>query len=287
MKTLLDRIISGNYGLFFEADPPPANPPADPPPSDPPPGLPPKDAEPPGLPPKDPNAPPPEVVTYDFEADTAGLKGIDLKGEKILGKFNGVEDLLKSYGELESFKGKKVEDFIKEAGYFAPEEYDFGDHGKEWDEETRGAVVESFKTMKLTQEQATAALPIVMDLGQELATALGTQELMNEWGLTGEAFKAKEAQVAKWAGENIPDDVYSALEKLGAGGMIAAEAMMRSNQERPLWTGADAGVDLADISQKITDVEAKMKGMTPGSAEYKALEKQRIELYRKKNPPKA
>lgn len=277
---ILRQIGAGTYGIAYEEAPPAGGlPPADPPSG----GLPPQDPPAAGLPPQDPppadpNAPPP--TAYDFTTDTAGLNAIDLQGTGFGGgKFKSVADLDKGYVELESFKGKKSEELAKELGYFAPETYDFGDSGKDWDEKTTGAVADIFKGGNCSQEQVAYLMPHLMEATEGLSTIKANVELMERWNLTGEAFKAKEADIVTWAKANLPPESYARYAEAGAQGMLEVEGLMALNKEKPLWSGA-GHVDTKGGQEKIVAIEAKMTSLKKGSAEYTQLENERNALYK-------
>lgn len=226
--------------VFYDADPAPGTPaePAAAPevtltPTDPP-------AE-PSDPPAEPAAAEPELsltetAAFDWEAhkewgETALPEGLTLSGREVTGTVkDALEAAEKRINGLRSLNEKKAPE-----AYEVPAETIWAD---EANKEFTTPVLDMFKENGVPQEHATMFMEMLGEFQQatvEMATQANKVSLMDEWNLTGEAFKSKFDEVNAWANENLEPEVFAEYAKRGERGILDVEARMLRTRESPTW----------------------------------------------------
>jgi hypothetical protein len=245
--------------------------------------------------------PPADTPTgYDWTADESKLaefelpEGLTLGGREVKGS---IKELFESQeGRLAGLR--KV---ISEKGYAAPEKYEVPDDSM-WAQPDNKDMVEPlyevFKGLDMSQSQVDGTLDLLAEVSNAMAeTAKKAQQvdLMDTWGLTGEAYKARFDEVAAWAKENTDPIVYEGLRKMGANGVEVAYDMMMSKREGALYKGPDSSTETTGLlaPEELATIQSSEAYTDPNHKDHKAVkakvrEHMKIVTEQKKlKPPRA
>jgi hypothetical protein len=253
----------------------------DPPPADPPPGA---------TPPAEGDPPP---SAYDWQADSAGLGRLDLKGSKLLGKYESVKALEDSYQEVRkqlNFREETIESRLKEK-YSPPEAYDFS--SLKLSEDTAKTLGETFRDLGLTQEAALKAVPLLQELVTPMVVEQNLQKLGERWGgekpLDKPEVLAKLREVDAAARRQFGDAAVDSMEAAGAydtpESIVLLDSMLKMGAEGKLWNGGRPVTGPDGIKARLAQIESDLayydwKAGQRG-VRYEELHKERTELYEK------